>query len=191
MKTWLTVMVLLSSSMAQAAYIEPMVGVRTGSLYGLTTGLRGGTEWKGWDFSLGYDRTLWANMNSEASISEEGRLDTLGGEIARIIPISGGLRATVGAGVGYAIPSLDREKADNGPIYTFGVGLNYDLGGNWSLGGSVKASWFTTDTHRTISDSHMETLSTGQEVEVEDITHVDNRVRLDGAVLGIAVRYSF
>lgn len=150
-------------------------GVRVGHTYGLL------------DFSGGYFTAYSDALESDVT---NHVIDL---EAYRGFELPYGLEAKVGGGVGYAIPSVQDgpETADKGYSWLLGVGLDYYLTKNLSIGGSVKRLFFTTDTHKVVREAHTETLSTGQEVEVSDERREDNSTNFKTFLYAVRVQYSF
>lgn len=181
-----------SPAFATGPYIEAQAGLTQGSLSGESAGIRGGTIKNGWDLSLGYLRTT-ADLGTDKLISNGINLHTLSAEAYRVVPI-GDLKVKLGGGLGYSIPDLSdgtSETADSGRSWVLGGGAEYQLSSGWAIAGMVKGLFFNTDTHRTVYSSHIETLNTGQDVEVLDVNHFDDAVNFNSVLISVGLRYSF
>lgn len=163
----LFVALLLHSAPAYSMYVE--------GNFGGGTGVRLGTQ-DSWDRSFGYVKT--------------GDLRTLSLETYKVLP-AGVALFKVGGGLGFSIPDLSDRKGDNDISFVLGGQVEYPLANGWSIAGSIKGIFFHTKTRQTIYGSHVETLSNGAQVEVLDTYHVYDSERIDEAVLGVNLRYSF
>lgn len=182
----------MAAPLTAAPYFETQAGyVTSGNQKGHTLGIRAGSHFQGFDCSFGYARTN-ADLDSDAVISNGLDLHTLSMEAYKPFYLSNNLTVKFGAGLGYSIPTLSGpEKADSGVSYLIGGGADYRVSENISLGGMVRGLFFHTDTRRIQNDSHIEILSTGQEVEVLDVNYIGGRLDLDSAVITVAVKYLF
>jgi hypothetical protein len=154
--------------------------------YGVRLGLAGPER----DFSFGY----WTGrgMSSDRLVSGGLNLEVLDVEYYRTLYSNANLSAKLGGGVGFAIPNLDggaSETADNGHCWIAGGAVDFPVTEGFSYGFSLKGFFFTTDTHVTVYGSHTETLSTGQDVEVLDVSHYNDRVNFNSAVLALNLRW--
>lgn len=153
-------------------------------------GFRAGVEFLDLDGSLGF----WSARGMNASQLASGGLDlhVVGLEAYRKFPLGLGFIGKLGGGVGFTIPNLEggaSETADNGHSWVFGGGVDYPVSAGCSIGATLKAFFFTTDTHVTTYGSHDEILSNGQPVEVLDVFHHDDTVNFNSIILGLAVRW--
>lgn len=190
-KLLVVVVTLLMSQLAQAEpYGDVNLGLSNGNISGYSTEVRLGTELSNVDVSLGYNR-ISGDLDKKILKSNSLDLHTLNMEIYRKMTISDDLTGYLGGGVGYSIPNLSAERGDNDVSYILGAKVNYQMTDNWSLGVYGKGFFFRTDVKRTDTSSHIETLSNGQDVEIEDVTYFTDSVNLNSAVLGFNVRYNF
>lgn len=187
------------------AFCAPLVaGERSGSLYGemglglagggKATGpaiyLRGVRETKKHDFSFGYLNLY--GMKAESMKSSGAALPTLLFEVARVFKAQAGGEISLGGGIGYTMPNLSsgvNEQADNDISYTAVGAFKKALGPKADLVISVRGFFFSTDSQLTTYGSHMETLSTGQAVEVLDEFHHDDRMNFNSVIFMASVRW--
>lgn len=183
MKLKLAVLMLLTSCKpVMAFYTEAQAGY-------LNYGVRVGKEWKSLDFSGGYSNV----MNNDSTLSSDVQIHSLDFSIGKSFALNSKVKAGFSGGIGYSIPNLDsgHERADNSHSWLLGGHLSYDLTKNWTIGGYVKSLFFATDSLRTTYSSHTETLSNGQDVEVEDVSYREDSTKLNSVVGGLSIRYRF
>lgn len=181
---------LSSRLMAQEGYVQ----IEGGAIESpqAIAGMRGGVEYRGWDFSGGYWGTRDAKPDESQLIAEDMNLDTFSAELYRIIPIANALSLRLGGGVGYTMLDLSApEDGDNDISYTAAGILDYKVHPHFGIGVFVKGFFFNTKTHRMTFGSHMETLSNGQDVEVVDEFHGYDSVNFNRMLAGLFVKYYF
>lgn len=147
-----------------------------------------------WEKSLGY----WSARGIHESSFVSGGLDlhVLSAEAYRIFYANQKLNYKLGGGIGFAIPNLDggaSETADNGHSWVAGGGADYELTKNISIGATLKWFFFSTEAHVTTYTTKTETLLIdgvpSGPVEVVEVSHHDNRVKLDSVLLMVALRW--
>lgn len=194
-KALLALAILLPVSLASAHEFEPYVGLQGGILASNGSqspvfGVRGGVESPVWDFSGGY--WIARGVRSDNLLSDGLNLHVVSAEVYRTVFDNQKIKAKVGGGIGYTVPNLDggaTETADNGMSWVLGGGADYALTESLSVGASLKAFIFSADTHATTYDSHPETLSNGQDVEIVDVNRHDNRVNFNSVLFAVALRW--
>jgi hypothetical protein len=100
-----------------------------------------------------------------------------------------------GAGVGFSIPNPALGKADNGISHSLGVGAEYPIAPNVTIGATVKGFFFKTNRSWITWDIQSEQLQTGptewQEVQtVTPIYHSDSQ-SFNKLLIGLSVRFYF
>lgn len=151
--------------------------------------LHGGFQSPSWQLSLGYMGAY--GLRNDNLISDGLALHTLSLEAYRLIPYKA-VTFKAGGGVGYTIPNLNggaSETADNSDSWLVGGGAEYSINDAYSVGLDLKGFFFSTDTHITVYSSHFETLSTGQSVEVLDVTHHNDRINMNSVLATVSLRF--
>lgn len=151
-------------------------------------GVRGGHSFNLLDVSAGYLNVT----NTDSTLSSDASIHTLDVSVGRNFKF-GKLNAGVSAGIGYSIPNLERgsDTADNGHSWLLGGNVEYPLIDDISIGLNVRSLFFVTDTHRVTKGSHIETLSNGQDVEIEDTYHSDDSTKLNSVTYSLALKFRF
>lgn len=162
-----------------SAYFETMGGAYIGDQTAPSYGVRIGNVKETFDGSFGY----WSAQGDTI-------LHTLNGEICKMFPISSRTALNAGLGVGYTMISPPgAEKADSDVSWGIVAGLSHDLSDTISLGLNVRGFFFNTDTHSTSYRSHVEQLSSGQNVEVLDVHFHTNSVNYNALLLAFTVKW--
>lgn len=191
-KAMLGLVLLVTSPLVAQPYFEGEAGyVGSGNLQGGLVGVRMGNEIKGVDYSFAYTRAS-GDLDSEGITSNGLDLHTLSIEAYPTVYAGNRITCRVGGGLGYSIPTLSGpEKADSGLSYLVGGGADYYVNETLSIGVMVKGFFFRTDTRRIVNNSHMETLSNGQQVEVLDLDYVGGRLNLDSVLMTVGIKVHF
>lgn len=179
-KAWLTLALVLMGSWAYA--VSPFVEAN-GGLIKESYGIRVGAQWHFAEVSFGYLKDTDHDVD----------FHTVGGNAYGILPIKR-VKIKLGGGVGYTMPNLPdgiSVTADNNYSLNAGAGLEYSINSHWGIAGSAHRFFFTTDTHTTVYSSHEETTSTGNSVEVLDVSHFDNSQKYDNIQAHVELRYYF
>lgn len=190
-KLLISLCMLFVSAVCQAqGYIEAQAGAVINPQAAF--GVRGGAELGSWDVSVGYWTSHDAPVSDSGLLANRLTLNTVDIEAYNVIPLKNGLSFRLGGGAGYTMPEFNNEdKADNDYSFVVGGGLDYRIRPSLSIGILARRFFFNTDTRRTTYASHMETLSTGQEVEVSDQVDQHGSVSLDGILVTAGIKYLF
>lgn len=188
----LLVLVYVPPVYADGPYVSGGAGaILSGNMVGHALGARIGKTVNGLDWSFGFERAD-GDLDAERIVSNGFTLHTVTAEVYKVFTLGGRWDAKLGGGLGYYFPELSGpEKADTGVGFVVGGGADYWLSNNLSLGATVRGSFFRTDTRRPVNDSHVETLSNGQAVEVLDFHYIGRDLNLDSVVVGVALKYYF
>ena len=142
-----------------------------------------------YDLSLGYLNLY--GMKAEGLRSDGASLPTINIEAQRVFIVQQGVELSLGGGVGFTMPNLAsgyNEHADNGMSFTAIGSFTKPLSPHYALSLSIRGFFFGTDSQLTTYGSHIETLSTGQDVEVLDVFHQDNRLDFNSVLFLVTLR---
>ena len=175
-----------------ASYGEVGFGLAGGKDASPTFQLRAANSFWKHEVSINYLNIYGAQ--ADGMKTDGANLPTIGIELNRVynLPTNDGATISLGGGLGYTMPNLNSgvsERADNDISWTIGATLAKPLSRKFYLAFSIKGFFFTTDSQLTTYSSHPETLSSGDEVEVTDVSYQDNRLNFNSVLFMLALRW--
>ena len=178
-------------------YFESNAGIFAGNnaapFYGFRVGSKKQAGFQDWDYSLGYWSALGYDLSNKSKFrSDQVDLHTVSADLYRIFELSEKAEARFGGGLGYTIPNLSggiEETMDNDLSLTFGFGIDQEIKPGLSFGAGLKLFLFRTDSLATFRNSHEETLSNGQTVEVEDVSYKENSVDFNAVMVAFSIKW--